>query len=331
VYKDLLGREADDGGLNNYMKSGLTIDEIKDALLCSVEYLEKRRVKEFARVVDELGSDELMMLGSYPKTSENIEMLKKRGVKSVLCLDAKAASSYDHSWVENFLVVDIEVNKFFSKEKVELALKFLYDSIDVKKVPTYIHSDVGVERAPLIGALFLVAARNMRYNKALELIMEKSKYINPNKFYVKGAILEHVQNMRGALGGYESKQAEALNKIVKITDNIYMTSTISDEMVDALHRGGFKSILDLNKDKAILSGSQSYGWFNHMHLPVLGDQVKNLIPVVIKNITKLEKNGKVVVSSVDKGILFSVYGEMISGGAYIVEDHNSILKAIFSV
>lgn len=331
LYKDLLNREADESGLNNYLKSNLSIDEIKGALIESVEYLEKRRVKEFSKVVGELGSDELMLLGSCPKSMDNVEVLKKRGVKSILCLDSRSASLYDHSWVENFLCVDLEANKFFTKEKVELALKFLYDCIDVKKTPTYIHSDTGVERAPLIGALYLVAARNMRYNKALEIIMEKSRHVNPNKFYVRGSVLEHVLSMRGDLGGFESKEVAVLNKMVKITDNIYMTTAIKEEMVDGLNKNGFKSILDLNKDKINLTNSSSYGWFNHVHLPVMGDQVKNLIPVILRNISKLEKNGKVIVSAIDKGVLFSIYGEMVSGGAYIVDDYNGVLKTIFNL
>ena len=331
LYKELLNREADDSGFNNYFKSQLRIDEIKEALMSSVEYLEKRRVKEFGKVVEEIGTEELMLLGSCPRTAENVDILKKRGVKSILCLDSKSASLYDHNWVDNFLCVDMEVNKFFTKEKVELALKFLYDSIEVKKVPTYIHSDTGMERSPLLGALFLVATKGTRYNKALELIMSKSRHVNPNKFYVRGSVLEHVIGLRGKLEGYKHIDAEAMNKIIKITENVYFTSDIKEEAVENLRRIGFKSILDLNKEKTKLDQSSSGGWFNHIHLPVIDEQIKNLIPTILKNILRLEKSGKVLVSNIDKGILFTIYGEMSSGGAYTIDDHNGVLKGIFNL
>lgn len=56
VYRDLLGREADQGGLNTYLTSNFSLDRIRSEIMASPEYIERQKMlaaQEAARKAEE--------------------------------------------------------------------------------------------------------------------------------------------------------------------------------------------------------------------------------------------------------------------------------------
>lgn len=314
LYKKHLNREPDDPGLMSYLHSDLSIDEIEHIIRNSKECNMLKRHKDFDKNVDAVGSSELFVMGSSPKTLEHFNALKKVGVKAILDLNEKE-SSFDQSWCDDYLNVPIKEKEPITTKQVDECFAFVRKNVIKEKRKVFIHSSQGISRAPAVMILFLVADKGLSFYNALRLVHSKQEGISPSRELISADVLEHVYKYRekygtksrdfsmgvkkpqSPFGTTEPRQGDAPsqkmhnpeNTIIKVNNKLFAGFTVNDDILDDLDKMGIYTIVNLNPSLSTVSSIDSK--FSNIHLPLFLDQMDSLMPVVLKSIDKYTKDG----------------------------------------
>lgn len=310
LYRELLGREADGPGLNTYESSGLTLDQIRQDMMASAEYLDVQRLKNFGATLESLGSKELLLMGSSPQNDEQVKALKDAGVQVILNLDLEEDIAYDMSVFERHLNIPIGPEEPMKEKSVKDAISFMYQSIVVEQKKTFIHSKRGLSRSPIIIALFLMWDKQIEFIKALTLLAAKQTNINPHRDLVTGGLIDSIKKMESHgidLQARKKKSSAALGDrvdrqpFVPLTENIIVGPNITQVVLNKLKAMGVSTLVDLNTERLDLP--QGAQWFGHVHLPAPADGLDSIMPVILRGTNKYSKRGKVFVACKDLGIL----------------------------
>lgn len=310
IYRELLSREADEPGLNMYTSSDLTLEQVRQDIMSSAEYLDVQRLKNFGATLESLGSKELLLMGSSPQNDEQVKALKDAGVQVILNLDLEEDILYDEGVFEKHLNIPINPAEPMQEEAVKDALSFMYQSIVVEQKKTFIHSRRGLSRSPIIIALFLMWDKQIEFIKALTLLAAKQTNINPRRDLVTGGLINSIKNMevnKVDLQERKKKSSAALGDrvdrqpFVSLTENIIVGTSITQVVLNKLRAAGVSTLVDLNTERLDLpQGSQ---WFGHVHLPAPPDSLDSIMPVILRGVNKYSNRGKVFVACKDLGIL----------------------------
>jgi len=307
LYRTILERDPDESGLKSYVFSDLPLSQIESALRNSVEYTDLQRRKNFGATIESLGSGELMMMGSTPKKLDHVKSLQRIGVSSLLNLDTVVEDPSIFEGFDSYLHVPLRKDEPIPLDKLSDCLNFIYNSILVKENKTFIFSERGVERAPTMVALFLIAEKKYSLKTALSVIMSKQKIINPRRDLISSDVLEAAKNFQftGPIPPRVLKAAQAAQDdripFVKITETLIVGKTASSLTLHKLKEFGFDTILDLNEERSELPDGA--GWFSHVHIPTSEKQLDSVLKVALRSANKYALRGKVYVMTSNPGVL----------------------------
>ena len=299
LYRTVLERPFDEPGLNVSLYLKQSLQDIERGMRESPEYLELQRKKGFVKQLEALGTGELLVMGSSPRTAEHVETLLKTGIQAAVNLDHVLSSDCGYKWCENILHEPLYPNKPITKEQIIRIFKFLYNNILVKRNKTLVHSDLGVSRAPMIVALFLVAEKKLSLSTALNMLLSKQKIVNPSKDLVTADLLRfiketdfHNNSEQVSLGNVQYFEPAVKFNYLKITNNLFVCRDLNDKVAAEMKDLGLKVVIDLNRVRQkLVPGAQ---WFGHVHLPV-EDYVSEMMPVAVRNVKKYTAGGCVIV------------------------------------
>ena len=304
IYRNLLKREPDVSGLDNYMYSDMDIEEIEHSIKESLEYAQISRKEEFKEEIESLGTAELLMMGATPETPKHITALQNSGVQAVLCLDKKV--TYPIEWCDSFLHVPISIDSAIDKDKLTACIDFIYKNVLKENKKLFVHSKGGVERAPMILALFLFIEKRIPFRNALQVIISRRNTVNPKRCLVNADLLQHAIELRekfnvpnpeslicsntDILKPVQSVKAKATSgkiglNVVRVSSNMFIGSSFSKEILSFLNKQGVKTIIDMNEKRSLLDSSTG-SWFAHIHVPAHNDQLKMIMPVLIRSARK---------------------------------------------
>ena len=311
LYKSVLQRDADDGGLKHYMESSLSLEEIEEAFKNSLEYAQLKRKKDFKSDVESLGQKELLVMGSTPRKQEHLNMLSNSDIGAILCLDEKI--TYPNTWCKSFLHVPIEKDKPIPVDKLTQCIEFLFECMAKNNIKTFVHSWNGVERAPLMLALFIASTQEISLQKALNIVRLKRREINPSRSLVDAKLLEKVYELRKTftLPQYKEQDTPKVkttptsmgNSVVVVSDNMFLGASVNSSVLEDLKNKGVKTIIDLN-EKSLKIDSPIGSWFAQVKLPVPDKQLKNMMPILIRTSRKFMGRGPVYMVCSNPAVLF---------------------------
>jgi len=302
LYLRVLGQEADDPGLNAYLYSDISLEDIEAGMRNSPEYQELQRKNNFSKQLGSLGTGELLLMGSSPRSDEHVESLKSTGVVALLSLDGEFERPYNHLWCEHFLSVPLAKDKPITVEQITNILNFMYTNIVVNGRKTFVHSDLGMSRAPMIITLFLVAEKKMPFLQALTIVTAKQSMVNPGRSLISGEVLNHLKTFKFRDVGEQRVTVATTTSIsgesgkvdyVPLNQNILVGTKLNEKMVGQFRASDVDVIVDLNETRTKLPTEAQ--WFSHIHLPLPEDQIKDMMPVIIKNVRKYSARGRVYV------------------------------------
>lgn len=316
IYREILGREPDAGGLKAYSLSTLSIDQIRTAILGSTEAQEKLQAKGFKQRLSQLDQRELMVMGSTPTEQEHVNALVSIGIKCVLDLNDTYEVRLDTSGFDSYLNVPISKYSLLSTQQIDKCFAFIYQSVLVEKKKLFLHSKAGRERPPTIMALFLAAEKSMPYKVAISMLMDKHESINPSRDIISASILEYVCSLRGkmqdkygggivkSLGGADVCDNHPKCSVVQVIDNLYCGLSLNDESLKYMKANGIDTIIDMNPKP--LKVTSEFSWFKKLHLPLFVDQISYVLPTVLRSLNKYVGKGKVLIVCEDKGMVSMV-------------------------
>jgi len=313
LYLHLLERGADMPGLHTYVNSTLSIKEIEDDMRKSHEYVILCRQKDFGKQVESLGSGERLLMGSSPKTEENVALLKSSGINTILNLDSPFEGKVDLSWCTRYLNVSLNNDVSIDTEKLEMILDFIYTSLSLSDTRLFIHSSRGLSRAPMVIALFLMADKKIRLYDALQLVLSKHRMVNPSRALVSAEVLTFVKNYkhRGTVlknvplstPTVFDKASKSLG-MVSVTDTVFVGKDITTQLAATLKAAKIDVVIDINEDKKKIDSAAQ--WFSHIHLPIPDKHINEMLPVVIRNVKRYSSKGRLIVvgESIPKLVMF---------------------------
>jgi len=323
AYLKILSREPDVAGLNNYLFSDLSIESIEESLKTSKEYLTIQQANNFSGTVKSLGSGELLIMGSSPKTSANVESLRKAGIQAILNLCAPVPNPFDTSWCKYSLNVPLKSDEPISLEDLHKILDFMYENIVLAGRKTFIYSTDGMCRSPIVVALFLVAEKKLKFSDAIPILISKHKNINPSREMVSADVLEATKNykFKGSIDrgtkdnvGAVLKDTQLdsvsvnISEYVEVTDRIYVGKDISPLVLEKLGALKIETVLDLNEKKVDLPPNKNSMSF--VHLPMFPNSIDSLIPVALRAVKKYSLRGKIYIHGELPVVLMFVEGYM---------------------
>lgn len=322
LYEKHLQREPDEAGLINYTNSGLSLREIEAAIMGSFEYAELSRKDKFSHTMDTLGTNNYMVMGSTPRNEENLKTLVDMGVQAVLDLNSHV--DYDTGKFMYFMNVPIDVNSELTIDQVDKCIYFIYENVVVNSRKTFIHSDNGLERAPLIMCLLLMAARGFSFGQAIRVILGRQRLSNPPRHLITASVVERAHELGKKFSDkveYVRFSEEVKNNIIKekeevdkskvgsfllpevfkVSERMYVGTSLSDSALNKINEAGIKIIFDMNsKDEDYSLEAQK---LRQVRLPVSGKDAKSIIPAVIRSTRKYMKQAPIYVYSKDIGSL----------------------------
>jgi hypothetical protein len=294
IYLRLLEREPDTAGLNAYLYSDIPLEQVEIEILNSVEYSNLQRKKHFGANVESLGSKEMLLMGSSPSTYEHIKTLKEGGVKAVLNLDNSVSDDYPSSEFEHYLNVPLDRDKLITIDDLNRILNFLYRSMIVLGKKSFVHSDRGVERSPMVVALFLMAERKLSFKEAITILTTKQSVANPGINLISSEILKAAKDFVFETNEEATVDEKILSlDFVEITNTLVVGKKLNSFVADKLKISGVKTVLDMNTEKIDLPSNCR--WFSHMHIPVDEKQLSTIMKVALRSANKYSKNGKLYV------------------------------------
>lgn len=320
LYRKHLQREADEPGVENYANSGLSLENIEKILLNSFEYAALQRRAKFKETVQSHSSGELLLMGASPKEESNVRALQEAGVTAVLNLESTI--NYDPSVFEHFENVPLQKSFTLRKDQVLKCLEFIYDNVVVHNRKTFVHSDLGVERAPMIVALFLVAERGISFGIALRIVTSRQQLVSPGRKLLNADLLEYVKSLHGKLGGGAKPssvaptdkpfvEAKPLPNFVKISDKFYIGSSVDNQVLSTLKNDGVATIFNVNTENK-LDDNKEVNAFRHVHFPLSPKDVSAMLPAVLRSIRKYLRSGKMYLYSEEQGLCIMILETYLS-------------------
>ena len=129
-----------------------------------------------------------LALGNSPFKQENLDLLKKKGIKNIIGLCSESEIEWGLKTSDNFsceriYIPDSKSNNLPSNEDLRKILNKL--TKDLEKGATFIHCFASVERSPLICILFIMKKYNLEIEDALDYVLRKHKYTNPTNLQLR--------------------------------------------------------------------------------------------------------------------------------------------------
>ena len=136
-----------------------------------------------------------LLLGEAPKKKEDITLLKKYKIKSILTLCDEIEFALPNDLRKFFncqrvVLPDHKVDKTITFEELDLSINLLSNLLKEGKV--YIHCYAGLERSPLICIGYLMINKNLSLTDSLEYLMSVNpgtcplqKHIDQLEKYIK--------------------------------------------------------------------------------------------------------------------------------------------------
>ena len=123
-----------------------------------------------------------LAIGRAPRTNEEIELIKLKGIKSILSLCSEDEAPFSDLNIkffnhERYVLPDHKCGR--SPENFEIKHSYFLLEKLMKKGPVYIHCLAGMERSPLICLLWLVKKHELTLNESLYYLMEAHPGTNP--------------------------------------------------------------------------------------------------------------------------------------------------------
>ena len=123
-----------------------------------------------------------LAIGRAPKSNEELDLIKSKGIKSILSLCSEAEASFlgldiKFFYHERFVLPDHKVGRSPDNFEIKQAFSLLEKLMQYGAV--YIHCLAGVERSPLITILWLVKKHELTLNDSLYYLMEAHPGTNP--------------------------------------------------------------------------------------------------------------------------------------------------------
>jgi len=131
IYKELLEREADAGGLTHYYGSDLSLEQIEESISVSEERQRLVRMEQGGGV-DFNMVEHWLGVGTHPDEDKAVKYLKA-GFTAVLDLSEKTSFSADD--YKEVLHIGTAPNRVFSASEVEEAVGFIKSFSDSRKWP----------------------------------------------------------------------------------------------------------------------------------------------------------------------------------------------------
>ena len=121
-------------------------------------------------------------IGSAPSSSNNLDYLSRKGIKSILSLCDENEFKSSESLIQNFVhrrvvLKDHRSLSSFNIEELCLALDTLSELM--KSKPVYIHCLAGFERSPLVCMGWLVREEKIPFQNAVDYTMQMHPGTNP--------------------------------------------------------------------------------------------------------------------------------------------------------
>ncbi len=126
-------------------------------------------------------SDKLLV-GEAPQNKENLNLLKKYNIKSILCLCDENEFQLNDEILNNFkftrvVLPDHKNNRSITFTEIRKSLSTLINFLKEGKV--YIHCFAGLERSPLICMGYLMYSKNITLIESLEYLMSVNPGTSP--------------------------------------------------------------------------------------------------------------------------------------------------------
>ncbi|MCK5016701.1 MAG: dual specificity protein phosphatase family protein, partial [Candidatus Peribacteraceae bacterium] len=259
---------------------------------------------------------------------------------ALLSLDGEFERPYNHHWCKFFVNVPLVNTVPITEDQISKILNFIYTNIVVHGRKTFIHSNLGMSRAPMIIALFLLAEKKMPLLQALTIITTKQNNVNPNRSLITGELVKYLKDFtfidtkipqatRVHTISASGKEGEV--ESVSLSNNILLGCTLTNKMIDRFKSTDVDVIIDLNDTRQKLPVEAQ--WFSHVHLPLADNQIKEMLPIVIKNVSKYSMRGRVYVmcKEMPKLLLFVENFVNQSNDKSLVEKMVSLRKQMISL
>ena len=125
-----------------------------------------------------------LAIGKYPNNEDDLELLKKKGIKSILNLCTEEEAPIPIGLLGNFEFfryplpdhkVKKKLEEFEILEVIEVVEKLL------KNGPIFIHCYASIERSPFVCIAWLVLKENIAFLNALDHVKQSHELSNPIK------------------------------------------------------------------------------------------------------------------------------------------------------
>lgn len=302
LYKEVFNRDPDAVGLQRYIESGLSIEAIKEDMMRSAEYVAVLRKKEFVTSLEKNNPADLLIIGASPVLKEHENALKAAKIEAILDLNIVPTTKNNYPWCKSYKHISTSRNMPLSAEKAKAILEYMYHELFVEKHKLYIHSELGMTRAPMAVALFLVADRSINVFQAIKIVVHKHEYVNPQRIFLSPEALSVAKEFKNTIKNIRNKPQAVSNtlsstgSIISISPSLFVTfGKITDQDIN-------KNKIDVIYD--LYASSQGEIVKKEIvHLPVSPDVVQKLIPVVVKATVKRASMANVLVMFENMGIM----------------------------
>jgi len=243
LYEEVLGRKADVPGLEHYVGTGMSLEQIRVSMESSAEYLDKHRKENFMSTVERIGSEDKLLMGACPTTEKHISSLQRDGVQAILNLEDTPFVEYDFSWCEDYLHLPISEYDSLSDEQLSQSIKFLYGCIHGKRLKTLVHCRAGLTVAPLFVAMYLVSSIEMSFQEALRLVLYKQPNVKPDRGLVSSSTLRYLYELRNELSEMSFSDTEV--GLTSVAPNIFAGTSVTASDCFSLKKAKVGVILNL--------------------------------------------------------------------------------------
>ena len=116
-----------------------------------------------------------LAIGRAPRNNQHLEILQRKGIKSIFSLcdvkEAEPPSKMQENFVCKRLVLpDHKINRLLEISELEEAIRILEEIFNNK--PVFIHCLAAIERSPLICITWLILKKGLTQKQALQYMME---------------------------------------------------------------------------------------------------------------------------------------------------------------
>lgn len=123
-----------------------------------------------------------LSIGTAPTSKDDIHFLKKKGIKSILSLNASSEIDFIKDIETEFkfyryTLPDHSSNRIASEREINEVLDILKELL--KFSPVFVHCVASVERSPLIAMAWLIREEKLNPDEALRYLMQIHPGTNP--------------------------------------------------------------------------------------------------------------------------------------------------------